>query len=152
MAEHCPRRVALSAWVDGELAPRAQRDLRAHTEACPVCAAILAELQALHEAFVALPHEELGFDLGTVIEARLRAQPRPALRARPRRLSWLVFPFTSAAAALTLGLYLGGSLIHRPAVELPQQALMLAMSVFDPIPPGHLCPGLQPCSPGKNPR
>ena len=47
MAEHCPRRVALSAWVDGELAPRAQRDLRAHTEACPVCAAILAELQAL---------------------------------------------------------------------------------------------------------
>ena len=152
MAEHCPRRVALSAWVDGELAPRAQRDLLAHTGACPVCAAMFAELQALHEAFVALPHEDLGFDLGTVIEARLRAQPRPALRAKPRRLPWLVFPLTSAAAALTLGLYLGGNLIHPPAGDMPQKPLMLAMSVFDPIPPGTLCLGLQSCSPGKGSR
>ena len=152
MAEHCPRKVALSAMVDGELAPRAQRDLLAHTETCPICAAMLTELQALHEALLALPREELGFDLGAVIEARLRAQARPALRTKPRRLPWLLFPLTSAAAALTLGLYLGGNLIHPPAGDLPPQALMLAMSVFDPIPPGHLCPGLQPCSPGKSPR
>ena len=144
MAEHCPRKVALSAMVDGELAPRAQRDLLAHTETCPICAAMLTELQALHEALLALPREELGFDLGAVIEARLRAQARPALRTKPRRLPWLLFPLTSAAAALTLGLYLAG--------DLPPQALMLAMSVFDPIPPGNLCLGLQSCSPEKGSR
>ncbi|MCK0509132.1 anti-sigma factor family protein [Aromatoleum anaerobium] len=148
MADHCPRTLALSALLDGQLQPRQRRELLAHIDRCAACGERLRELETLRSRFQALPQERLGFDLGAVIEARLRVQPRPSRTARRPGMRWLLFPL-SGAAALTLGLYLGSTLIRSMAGDMPAGPPMLAMAVFDPIPPGNLCPVPKSCPSGN---
>lgn len=148
MADHCPRTLALSALLDGQLPPRRLRDLLAHIDHCAACGEMLRELATLRSRFQALPQERLGFDLGAVIEARLRVQSRPSRTVRRPGLRWLLFPL-SGAAALTLGLYLGSTLIRSAAGDMPAGPPMLTMAVFDPIPPGNLCPVPKSCPSGN---
>ncbi|MCK0510879.1 zf-HC2 domain-containing protein [Aromatoleum buckelii] len=149
MADRCPKTRALSALLDGQTPPRQRRNLLAHIDHCAACGEMLRELETLRDRLHALPPERLGFDLGAVIEARIRAHSRPSGRTRRPALRWLLFPL-GGAAALTLGLHLGSTLLRPPAGDVPQGPAMLTMAVFDPIPPGNLCPVPKSCPSGND--
>lgn len=139
---HAPDLPELSAYVDGELDGAGRQRLAAHLAACPTCAAHLAELQALSADFRALPKEHLGVDLAGVIEGRIAAvSRRPAAR---RRRSWLVgWPVTiGAVASIAAGVSMGSALVAGGAATAPRIA---TMRVFDTMPPGSLCIGLESC-------
>ncbi len=139
---HTPDLPQLSAYLDGELDARAQQRVAAHLATCPVCAARFAQLQALSASFQALPEEPLGFDLAGVIEGRLANTPRrPATPRRFSPLGW--WPVAvGAALSITVGLFMGSTLVTASAVTTPR---MTAMRVFDPMPPGSLCIGFEAC-------
>lgn len=133
--------IRLSAYLDGELDGPTQRETEIHLAMCPSCAARLAELRALSTAFDALPQDTLGFDLAGVIVGRLAAAPRPP-QTKPASRWWGLLPTSlGAAAALTLGIGMGSILIGGGAA-MPR---MVAMSVFDALPPGGLCLGPDTC-------
>lgn len=149
MADRCPKTLALSALLDGQLPPRRRRKLLAHIDHCTACREMLRELETLHSRLQALPQEQLGFDLGAVIETRLRVESHPSRTARRPGLRWLLFPL-SGAAALTLGLYLGSTLLRSSAGDRADDPAMLTMAVFAPIPPGNLCPVPKSCPSGND--
>jgi anti-sigma factor RsiW len=132
----------LSAYLDGELDASRRQRVAAHLATCAGCAAHLAELQALSAGFRALPDEKLGFDLAGVIEGRLAHAPRkPA--ARRRRGWWSGLPVAvGAAASITAGAFMGSTLVAGGAATTPRMA---ALRVFDTMPPGNLCIGLESC-------
>ena len=85
MSEPCPGFEDLSAYLDGQLPPRARARLDAHLASCPACAASLADLRTLRTDLQALPDERLGFDLAQVIRGRIEAlPPRTKARRAPR--------------------------------------------------------------------
>ncbi|KAI5912371.1 zf-HC2 domain-containing protein [Azoarcus sp. PA01] len=156
MPERCPKTLALSALLDSQLPPRRLRALLTHIDQCAACREMLCELETLRCRLDALPQERLGFDLGAVVEARIRARPprsrlapRPGLRWFLPALRWLVFPL-GGAAALMLGLQVGSTLLRPPAGDVPHGPAMLAMAVFGPIPPGNLCPVPKSCPSGND--
>lgn len=139
---HTPDLPQLSAYLDGELDAHAQQRVAAHLAACPVCAAQLAQLQALSASFKALPEESLGFDLAGVIEGRLANTPRrPATPRRAGPLGWWPVAI-GAALSITVGMFMGSALVPASTVATPR---MSAMRVFDPMPPGSLCIGFETC-------
>lgn len=140
---HAPDLPQLSAYLDDELTAQARQRMATHLAGCPLCAARLAELQSLSARLRSLPHEALGFDLATVIEARLGAVPRPAAPRRPHAaLGWWPVAL-GAALSLTLGSLMGTALMGSAgAVHTPRVA---AMRVFDSVPPGNLCFGFDAC-------
>lgn len=139
---HAPDLPQLCAYLDGELAARAQQRLTAHLAACPACAAQLAELQALSAQFKALPEEQLGCDLAGVIEGRLAATARPrATRRRRQPFGWWPVAI-GAALSITVGIFMGSALVAAGAATAPR---MTALRVFDTMPPGSLCLGLDSC-------
>lgn len=88
----------LSAWIDGELTPERESELRERLASDPVLAARLAELEAVSEQLRALPVP----------------QPSPALRdtirtslddERARRPGWVAPLATGVALAASLVLY-----------------------------------------------
>ena len=165
MTRTCPPAAALSALVDDALPPAARDKVLAHSAACPHCAAQLAELRALHEAFQALPATPLGFDLGARVIAHLQADapgaaPPPPLRPHWRAsikgffthlLAWrdVLVPLVGTTAALGFGVVLGGMLlIEDEAMPSGSPSVTLvAMSLFDAVPPGNLCPRADACAP-----
>lgn len=139
---HTPDLPELSAYLDHELDAGARRRVAAHLATCPACTAYLASLEALSSGFRALPDEGLGFDLAGVIEGRLAAAPRrPAVK---RRRDWqLGWPLAvGAAASIAAGVFMGSMLVAGGAATAPRVA---ALSVFDTMPPGNLCIGLESC-------
>jgi anti-sigma factor RsiW len=139
---HAPDLPELSAYLDGELDAGGRLRVAAHLATCPGCAARLAELQALSAGFRALPEEKLGFDLAGVIEGRLAHAPRPTA-ARGRRDWWAGLPVAvGAAASIAAGVFMGSTLVAGGAATAPRMA---AMRVFDTMPPGNLCIGLESC-------
>ena len=139
---HAPDLPALSAYLDGELDAGERRRVAAHLAACPACTAYLARLQALSADFRALPAESLGFDLGGVMEGRLAAAPRRPATSRWHdwRLGWPIA--VGAAASIVVGAFMGSTLVAGGATTAPRMA---AMRVFDSMPPGNLCIGLESC-------
>lgn len=139
---HAPDLPELSAYLDHELDAGERRRIAAHLAACPACTARLAELQALSAGFRALPDESLGYDLAAVIAGRLAAtQRRPP--ANPRhgwRLGWPLA--AGAAASIMAGAFMGSTLVTGGAAATPRIA---ALRVFDTMPPGNLCIGLDSC-------
>lgn len=130
----------LSAYWDGELGAAEGQQVAVHLAACRSCAGRLAALQALSADFDKLPRETLGYDLAGVIEAQLPAAARP--RARQHETRWWG-PLTAsigAVASITIGIALGLALFGGAAVPR-----ITAMSVFDTMPPGSLCVGLEAC-------
>lgn len=146
--KHVPDLAALSAYLDGELDANETRTVAVHLAACPACAARVAELQALSAGFRALPEESLGFDLAGVVEGRLADTRRPP--AQPRRVGWMGWPLAAgAAASIVAGVVMGSMLVAGGAATAPRMA---ALSVFDTIPPGNLCIGLDSCYAKGNPK
>ncbi|MDP1735727.1 MAG: zf-HC2 domain-containing protein [Sulfuritalea sp.] len=141
-AMHAPDLPELSAYLDRELDADGRQRVAAHLAACPVCAARFAELQALSAGFRALPVEALGFDLAGVVEGRLAAAPR-APAARQRRDWWAGLPVAmGAAASIAAGVFMGSALVTGGVATAPRMA---ALRVFDTMPPGNLCIGLESC-------
>lgn len=139
--KHLPDLTALSAYLDGELDAAETRSVAAHLAICPDCSARLTDLQALSAGFRALPAESLGFDLAGVIEGRLAAAPRRAtVRGRGWQLGWPLA--VGAAASIAAGVFMGSALVAGGAATAPRVA---ALSVFDTMPPGNLCIGLDSC-------
>ncbi|MBS0512757.1 MAG: anti-sigma factor [Proteobacteria bacterium] len=167
MNRNCPSDDALSALADDALPAEARTEVLTHSARCPLCAARLAELRALHDAFLALPAVPLQVDLGARVIARLQAEAEPAAQA-PRATGWrarllslvrpltawplALSPYAGATAALVMGVWLGGMLLQ---VEDPQSqawppsanVTLVAMSLFDAVPPGNLCPRADACGP-----
>lgn len=139
---HTPDLLALSAYLDGELDAGQYRQVADHLATCPACMAYLARLEALAADFKALPMETLGFDLAGVIEGRLAAAPRRPV-TRPGRDWRLGLPLAvGAAASIAAGVFMGSALVTGGAASAPRMA---AMQVFDTMPPGNLCIGLDSC-------
>ena len=137
MKDHHPDPNDLSAFFDEQLNARGRARIRAHLADCPVCAAALARLGALHDEFQALPEQALGFDLGSVVEGRLAALPRAPRGTRPGKwLRWIPVGI-GAAASLSFGMFMGASLTAGSASLATPAAPMMA--VFDPVAPGGLC-------------
>ena len=167
MTRTCPPADTLSALVDDALPPDARDTLLAHSAACPHCAAQLADLRALHDAFQDLPPMPVGVDLGARVIARLQAESAPAARRSPAlpRARWLevlaglfkpaltwraaFVPLFGTTAALGLGVLLGGMLLtEEPATPgRAPNVTLAAMSLFNPVPPGNLCPRADACAP-----
>lgn len=133
--------IDLSAYLDAELTDAEHGRVATHLAACPRCAGRLAEFAALSTDFARLPRESLGTDLSGVIAGRLPSTAPSRLRApRPGWRSLLPLGI-GASASVALGIAIGAALFSGGAA-LPR---MTAMSVFDPIPPGGLCAGLNAC-------
>ncbi|MDP2810759.1 MAG: zf-HC2 domain-containing protein [Rhodocyclaceae bacterium] len=138
---HAPDLPELSAYLDGELDSGGRQCVAAHLVACAPCAARLAELQALSARFRALPEEKLGFDLAGVIEGRIAARRPPAARGRHGWFGqWPVA--IGAAASIAAGVFMGSALVAGSGAMAPRVA---ALRVFDTMPPGNLCIGLESC-------
>lgn len=172
MAHACPTEDSLSALADAELSADASAAVLAHCAICPQCAARLDELRALQLAFTALPPLAPAVDLSAQIIARIQAEQRrsaaPAqiplqagwrqrLRAFLQGLeNWATgpLPYAGSAAAIITGLWLGGMLPqidNAPGRSIPN-GMMVAMSVFDSVPPGNLCPPASNCTAFGNAR
>jgi anti-sigma factor RsiW len=87
----------LSAWLDRELAPEVMAQVEHHLESCALCRREAARLEALEQALGALPMP-LPQGLPEKVRARL---------VRPR---WRWRQSLALAAALVVGIYLGGTL------------------------------------------
>lgn len=128
--------IDLSAYLDAELDAVERLRVECHLVACPLCSARLADFSALSADFAQLRHESLGVNLEGVIVGRLSAAVPSRLQApSPGWRSRLPLGF-GVAASLALGIAMGAILFSGGAL-LPR---VTAMSVFDPIPPGSLCP------------
>jgi anti-sigma factor RsiW len=145
---HAPDLPSLSAYLDGELDAGAREHMATHLAACPLCAARLGELQALSAGLKSLPHEALGFDLASVIEARLGAAAPRSRGTRRGDGAWPWWPVAlGAALSITAGMFMGSALVG-DAISTPPLA---AMRVFDSMPPGSLCIGFESCYIKGNP-
>lgn len=152
MPEPCPRTVAISAYLDDEQSVAERTQLQSHLVVCPQCGAMFEGLRGLRDELHELPDETLGFDLSEVIRGRIAA----AGTSRPASPAWgrwfeLVPMGLGAGAALSLGLFMGSSLMAGSAgVVAPR---VTAIAVFDPVAPGSLCAGADACfaRPAANP-
>lgn len=143
MSKYCKRSEDLSAYLDGELDQKTRLNLEMHLGNCFACKEMLQDLRCLHGYFQGLPHQEVGFDLTPVVLAGL-GRKAPSTTRGPRFSWWQLLPVSfTAVATLSLGVFLGTSLIGKPdaAVTTPTLAL------FDPIPPGGICVGFAGCYP-----
>ena len=141
----CPGTDELSALIDGELGSGRRDEIARHAQACPLCGTMLAEFTALSDEFRPLASLRPNRDLASSIHERLSAPGRkqaPAARGKPWR-AWQLFPSGLAAAlSLAAGVYLGALLAGGSAVAGMQPAMM---AMFDAVPPGGICIGLQSC-------
>jgi anti-sigma factor RsiW len=144
----CPRTEELSALIDGELAGAARAEIASHATSCPLCGATLRELGELRDALQPLTAARVGFDLAPLLDSRLSARGTRARRPVPDRNWWQGWQWVpsglAAGAVLMAGVYLGGLLGGGSGVVALQPA---AMALFDPVPPGGLCAGMQSCYP-----
>ena len=145
-AEPCPRTEALSALVDDELVEPARVALDAHVAGCPICAPVLTEFRQLRATFAALPDIAPNVDFAFLVDRRIAAASVPKLKSKLQRWRWWqLAPATlGGAVSLSLGAYLGGTLMLGSQVTTQHAALQMA--AFTAIPPGALCPALQACN------
>jgi anti-sigma factor RsiW len=145
-AEKCPRTEAISALVDDELAEPARAALDAHVAGCAICAPVLAEFRQLHTTFAALPDVTPNVDFAFLVDRRIAAAGIPKPKPKPQRWRWWqLAPATlGGALSLSLGIYLGGTLML--GSQITAQPAALQMAAFTAIPPGALCPALQACN------
>ena len=145
-AEKCPRTEAISALVDDELAEPARAALDAHVQGCAICAPVLAEFRQLHTTFAALPDVTPNVDFAFLVDRRIAAAGVPTPKPKPQRWRWWqLAPATlGGALSLSLGVYLGGTLML--GSQITAQPAALQMAAFTAIPPCALCPALQACN------
>lgn len=143
--EECPRTEALSALVDDALDGPARVELDAHVAGCPICAPVLNQFRQLRTTF-ALPDVASDVDFACLVDLRIAAAGVPKPKSKPQRWRWwqLVPATLGGALSLSLGIYLGGTLILGSQLVVQPAALQIA--AFTVNPPGALCPALQACN------
>lgn len=92
--------VDLSAWIDGELAPEREAELRARLAAEPELAARRAALEQVDTAVRSLPMPEPTAGLREGLRERIRAEGAHVPDFGRRRALWLGAAFAAAAALL----------------------------------------------------
>jgi anti-sigma factor RsiW len=112
----------LSAFIDGELPDADRLAVQGHLDRCAACAAVHRRLSDAWALAGEVPHVLPRVDLWPRIEVRLPAGPRRGWLAG---LGWDPFPVLATlavAVGLTIGLSLGGALVHdtRPADADPR--------------------------------
>jgi anti-sigma factor RsiW len=84
----------LSAYLDGELDPRARREVHLHLETCRSCQAELEELRGLSRLLRAAPLPEftpaLTFKNQLMLQLPRRADEQQPVQSSPRILPWLL--------------------------------------------------------------
>lgn len=140
---HVPDLVELSSYVDGELDAESRQRVDSHLAVCPDCAAQVARFASLSADFAKFREESLGFDLAGVIEGRIAAtERRPrAVSGNRRFVRWSVA--LGAAGALAAGSLLGTGLVVGSGAGITPP--VASLRVFDAMPPGNLCLGLDSC-------
>ncbi len=140
MNKYCRRSEDLSAYLDNELDKKSRLKFEMHLDGCSACKEMLQDLHCLQGCFQSLPQQEVGFDLAPGV---LAAAGRRASATRWPRLSfWQLLPVSfTAAATISLGIFLGTSLISPHDTE----PVAPTLAMFDPIPPGGLCIGFAEC-------
>ncbi len=134
--QNCPPIEQLCACIDGELLAAAREALDRHVAGCALCRARIDQFTALGSALKGLPDMSCGRDLAPLVDRRIAASERKTVRRAPR-IGWSLLPQTlGGLAALAAGAYLALVLTAGAALTRPA-----AMAVFDPSPPGALCPG-----------
>ncbi len=136
---HCIKSTALSAYIDGELSDIETGELRSHLATCDLCQEMLEDSRYLRRDLRAIPCATVGFDLAPILQGKLAAHQQHVARR------WGALPLSFAASlTVALGILLGSILANAPtrANTAPP-----AMALFDPIPPGGLCVGLDSCYP-----
>jgi anti-sigma factor RsiW len=140
-SRHCIKSAALSPYIDGELSEIGIGEIELHLEMCNLCQEVLDDLLRLRRDLRTMPLATIGFDLTPILEGRLAADEQPS-RAAPR---WGVLPLSFAASLMVaFGILLGSILADAPTRV---NSTPPAMALFDPIPPGGLCIGLDSCYP-----
>lgn len=102
----------LSAFIDGELPDADRLAVQGHLERCTTCAAVHGRLSDAWALAGEVPRVLPRVDLWPRIEMRLPAGPRRGWLAWP---GWDPFPVLATlalAVGLTIGLSLGGALVH----------------------------------------
>ncbi len=95
----------LADYLEGDLPPALRAAADAHRAACPACAALVADLDAIRDEAARLPELRPSRDLWEGIAARIEAPVVPIAAVERRRAagpSWLHRPWVAAAAALVL--------------------------------------------------
>lgn len=137
MNSYCRKTEDLSAYLDGELGAKARLGFESHLAGCADCQTMMADLQRLRTCFLGLPEEDVGVDLAAALPRRPARRTLPM--GLPRLSLWQLLPVAfTAAATLSLGVFLGTSLLGGHDIEVAAPKLAL----FDPIPPGSVCIGL----------
>jgi anti-sigma factor RsiW len=144
MQDPCPRIEALSALVDDQLREPQRQALERHVAGCAICAPVLADFRQLRARFADLPATVRDFDVAAEVDRRIGGTAAPR-RVPPRhRPRWwqvaLLAP--GGAAALTIGLWLGGGLMPTTLASAPSAQ----MAAFSALPPGALCPVPSGCA------
>ena len=111
--ERCERfTVLLSAWLDGELTPEEDEELKLHLAQCPDCRALEERLAAIHSAFPEL--EEIpapeGFARGVMERVRASENAKPKVVPLFRRPQFKALAGLAACFVLCLGVCQAGLL------------------------------------------
>jgi anti-sigma factor RsiW len=100
----CENRVRLDAYHDGELSPAERSDVEAHLRDCPSCAAELAAMRRVSDAFADTAPPEPSHEQLLQLARSIRAEPSDA------RVLLRLFRVTAVAAAVLLACALAGGL------------------------------------------
>jgi anti-sigma factor RsiW len=115
----------IDGYIDGELDPLRDREIEQHLAACRPCS---LEYQRRLELRAAIRSTPLYFSPPPGMEQRLRsALRREARETQPRRILWLWWPLSAAAALALVTLAIWGFTILRsrpPAEELLAQEVL----------------------------
>jgi anti-sigma factor RsiW len=132
-------RKELTAWVDGELSPRREEQVRRHLRSCPVCG---AEAKAMRTAVEQQQQGLRRLDVAgdTDVPALYESLRRRLAQTRPRPPWWtlhlnpgrVVSAVAVAAAALTLAWMAGGTdaILIPLGLETPPPALAGQAELF----------------------
>src|SRR4051812_37472871 len=102
----CGHQVRLDAYHDGELSPGERADVEAHLRACPSCAAELAAMRGVSDAFAETRPREASHEQLLELAASVRSDDEPSGDAR---MLLGLFRGTAIAAAVLLACALAGA-------------------------------------------
>lgn len=86
-AMRCDSTELIGAYIDQELAPEARREMAAHLETCPACAALTGDIRHISGKLAALGRALAPEDLDARVCARL-AIAEAEIVDRPRSTVW----------------------------------------------------------------
>jgi anti-sigma factor RsiW len=140
MAELHPGEIELLEYVEGELDVGARAEVHAHVEACPSCAARVAELERARDVLRSSPLLGLTERRRAEILAALPRQERdrPAVvefLASPKRLAAVLVPVAAVVVAVVALTTTGGNGEQRAAPPEAGKATDVAAAEAEAAPP-----------------